>query len=126
MPTFLEKAQGKRSTASDLFPQHTGEVELSAKPSTKGDKRDGQGRFLPGTKGGSGNPYSKTINKLRGVLLQAVTEADMRDVVTALVDKAKSGDTMAIKILLDRVFGPSVAGDLFSRIEQLEKTITKG
>ncbi len=97
-----------------------------ASPSTKGSnggKRDTKGRFVPGNKAGSGNPYSKTINKLRGVLLQAVTEADMRAVVLALIDKGKSGDVGASKVLLDRVFGPPVSGDLLSRIEQLEKRI---
>ncbi len=103
----------------------TPKKQPQGKPSTKGVKRDSNGRWLPGTKGGNGNPYSKTINKLRGVLLRAITEKDMKAVVLALIAKAKQGDVSASKVLLDRIFGPPVSGDLLSRIEQLEKTIAK-
>jgi len=38
-------------------------------------------------------------------MLERVTPDDIAAVVEALVNKAKSGDTAAMKLLLDRVFG---------------------
>jgi len=96
-------------------------------PSTKGaNGRDAQGRFITGWTGGPGNPFSAQVNKLRSVLIGSVTQKDMKLVVAALIGKAKDGDTTAIKILLDRVFGPPISADLLSRIEELERTIKKG
>ena len=96
-------------------------------PSTKGDngiRRDPKsGQFRKGNRGGSGNPFAKTINRLRGVLLNAITESDMRDVVMTLVEKARGGDIGAIKVLLDRLLGPPVSADLLARLENLEEKI---
>lgn len=92
-------------------------------PSAKGVKRDAKGRWLPGTKGGTGNPYAKRVNKLRGALLDAITEDDMREVIRAMVDQALGGDVAAAKVLFDRVLGPPVEADLLMRIEALEEQI---
>lgn len=54
-------------------------------------------------KGRSGNPSGKprgTVSKT--TRLRRSLEKDLPDVLAALVDQAKSGDTQAIKILLDR------------------------
>jgi hypothetical protein len=89
-------------------------------------KRDAQGRFLPGNKGGPGNPFAKRVSLLRKALLKAITEEDFIEVVGALVEKAKGGDVAAAKILFDRTLGPPIAADLLERIEQLEQQITGG
>ena len=89
-------------------------------------KRDERGRFLPGNKGGPGNPYAKRVAALRRALLGAVSEQDLTDIISALVTKARSGDVAAAKILLDRVFGPPIAADIVERIEALERQITGG
>jgi hypothetical protein len=48
--------------------------------------------------------------KLRSVLLDAVTEKDLQAVAGALIQQAKSGDTIAAKLLLSYVVGrPDVA-----------------
>lgn len=88
-----------------------------------GNGRDEQGRFADGNAGGPGNPYAAQVGRLRSALLSAVTEDDMRDVVLALVGKAKKGDVKAARVLLDRVLGKPVEADLIARIEALEGQI---
>jgi len=78
-------------------------------PSPNGaDGRDQTtGRFLPGNKGGPGNPFASKVARLKSALLEAVDEQDVRDVVASLVQHAKDGDTGAAKVLLDRALGPA-------------------
>jgi hypothetical protein len=45
------------------------------------------------------------VAELREKMLDRVTPDDIAAVVEALVGKAKNGDTAAIKLLFDRVFG---------------------
>jgi len=44
----------------------------------------------------------------------------MREIIEALVAKAKEGDIAAARTLFDRVLGKPVEGDLIERIEALE------
>jgi len=83
-------------------------------------RRDAQGRFLPGTAGGPGNPMAQHVNRLRRALLEAVTEEDMRAVVAALLAQAKGGDVAAAKELLLRCLGRPLESDLLERLEALE------
>ena len=71
--------------------------------------RDEKGRFAQGWKGGPGNPLAKRVAQLRSMILEAVTEEDLRAVVVALIKKAKGGDVMAARELLDRLVGKSAA-----------------
>ena len=83
--------------------------------------RDVKGRFVPGHRSpGPGNPHAAQVSKLRAALLSSVSEEDMREVIAKLVELAKSGDTRAIRELLDRVLGRPVEADLIERIAQLE------
>ena len=68
-------------------------------------KRDKLGRFQPGTRGGPGSPHAKRVSELKSTVVNAVTEADLRDVVRALIKKAKGGDISAAKLLFDRLLG---------------------
>jgi hypothetical protein len=45
---------------------------------------------------------------------------DLRDVVVALLARAKAGEIAAVKELLQRLVGPPVELDLIQRIEDLE------
>jgi len=83
--------------------------------------RDERGRFVGGNSCGKGNPHAKRVARLRASLLEAVTPADVRAVVRTLVAQAKSGDVMAAKVLLERVFGPACALDYEARLVELEK-----
>ena len=93
-------------------------------PSTTGAiGRDSSGRFAPGNSLARGNPYARRVAKLRSAMLDAVSEEDMRDVIGAMLSKAKEGDTAAARILLDRCLGPSEASDVLERVEQLEQLV---
>lgn len=88
--------------------------------------RDAQGRFAKGNKGGPGNPLSKRISKLRTALIEAVSPADMRAIVAALIEKAKTGDVIAARVLFDRVLGKPLEHDILERVERLEEALAKG
>lgn len=93
-------------------------------PSPNGPNgRDGAGRFLPGNGGGPGNPYAKRVAALRGAMLDAVTEDDVRAILGKLVELAKDGSAQAAKEVLDRCLGRAVEADLIERLEQLEEAL---
>lgn len=75
-------------------------------PSPNGTNgRDELGRFANGNAGGPGNPHAASVARFRRVLLEAVTDADMLEVVGVLVERAKAGDRWAVCELLDRCCG---------------------
>ncbi len=47
----------------------------------------------------------------------------MAEIVEKLVEKAKTGDLAAIKLLLDRTLGPAVEMDILARLEALEERL---
>ncbi len=67
--------------------------------------RTASGKFARGNPGGPGNPNAQRTADLRALLMQTVTENDLRTVLNKLVRLAKGGDLAAIRELLDRVFG---------------------
>lgn len=82
--------------------------------------RTPDGRFAPGNAGGPGRPRGGAIAEHRQALLEAITPADVKAVVQALVDAAKGGDVQAAKVLFDRVFGRVTDTETLERIERLE------
>jgi hypothetical protein len=82
--------------------------------------RDASGRFAKGNPGGPGPAFPRRVAELRAAILDAVTPADVIDVIRALVKAAKSGDVAAAKVFLDRVLGTPLAVDVLERIEELE------
>ncbi len=62
---------------------------------TTAEGRDSHGRFAKGWKGGTGNPHARRVGQIRSVLLDAVTDNDIKAIVKALVDQAKEGDVRA-------------------------------
>jgi ribosomal protein L17 len=54
-----------------------------------------------------------------------VKPQDLREVVLALVSKAKSGDVAAAKEVLQRLLGPPVELDLIDRLAALEQKINE-
>jgi len=87
------------------------------------ENRDTRGRFTQGNKEGRGNPFAHKVNKLRAALLQEVSEKNIRAILKNVVKQAEQGDLAAVKILLDRIFGPPIPADLIQRLEELERTI---
>ena len=63
------------------------------------------GRFAKGNAGGPGNPYARRVARLRGLLLDAVTDEDLKAIVAALVGKARAGDLAAAREVLTRTIG---------------------
>src|SRR5579884_4244620 len=62
--------------------------------------RDSQGRFTKGNPGGPANPFTRQIAGLRRALCNAVTEQDIQDIAQILLAKTRTGDLLAIKLLL--------------------------
>ena len=69
-------------------------------PSPNGSNggRNANGRFAKGNSGGPGNPYGREVARIRAVMLQSVSDEDLRGVVAALVSRAKSGDVTVCEV----------------------------
>ena len=100
---------------------------MSETPSPNGANggRGAGGRFARGNAGGPGNPYAAKVAELRKAALEAVTATDMREVVAALLVKAKTGDVPAVRELMERTLGKVQEADLMERLEQLEQALAK-
>lgn len=85
--------------------------------------RDAGGRFAIGNAGGPGNPHAKRVAELRTMLLDAVTDDDLRAIIRALVARARDGDLAAIRELLDRIIGRP-AQQVTVEAPRLPQTIT--
>lgn len=77
--------------------------------SNGGSGRDSGGKFTKGWKGGTGNPHARRVGQIRSVLLDAVSDDDIKAIVKALVAQAKEGDVKAAAELFNRLIGR--AGD---------------
>ena len=86
-----------------------GEFPLHETAAAADNGSDARGRFAPGNPGGPGNPFARRVAELRKVLLQAVSEEDLRVVAEQLVVKAKMGDLAATKLLFQYVLGKPAA-----------------
>jgi len=67
--------------------------------------RDAAGRFAAGNKAAKGNPFARRVARLRSVLLDAVSDEDLRQIAQGLVRRARNGDAAAAKVLLAYVLG---------------------
>lgn len=67
-------------------------------------KDPGNGRFTKGNRLG-GNRYAGQIARMRSALYQALTAADMKAVVRAMVKQAKGGNVAASKLLMSYGLG---------------------
>lgn len=75
------------------------------------DNHRPNGKFAPGNKLGVGNPHAQKVHKLRAALLQAVTETDIYDIVTTLIEQARAGDVASAREVLDRTIGKPKDGN---------------
>jgi hypothetical protein len=71
--------------------------------------RDARGRFTAGNAGGPGNPFARRVAELRKILLETVTDEELRIVAGQLMVKAKMGDLAATKLLFQYVLGKPAA-----------------
>ena len=99
-------------------------------PSTNGGddpwKRKPTGRFGPGNKGGPGNVLAKKSADLRTAMYASVSTDDVLEIMSALVEAAKSGNITAAREVLDRVVGKPVEADIQEKIAELERIISGG
>lgn len=83
----------------------------SPAPTANGNHQP-NGRFAPGNRAGTGNPFARQVAALRQALLDSVTAADVAEVAQALLARAKQGDVAAAKLLLSYLVGkPEPAPD---------------
>lgn len=80
-------------------------ITATDRPSPNGYNRDNRGRFAEGNPGGPGNPLAKRTAEVKQAFLNAVTPDDVGDIARKLVEQAKAGDTVAARIVLDRILG---------------------
>ena len=92
-------------------------------PTAKTAGRGSDGRFAPGNPGGPGRPPAATVHEHRTALVEAITPEDVRDIMAALVLKAKSGDIAAARLVLERIFGRVTDTETLERIENLENRL---
>ena len=71
--------------------------------------RDQQGRFAPGNKLGTGNPFARQVAALRKAFLDGVTAEDIAAIAAALLARAKEGDVAAAKVVLAYTVGKAEA-----------------
>lgn len=63
------------------------------------------GKFAKGNRLGKGNPHAAKVAKLRTALIKAVDADDLTAIIKKLVERAKAGDVIAAREILDRCLG---------------------
>lgn len=91
-----------------------------------GSHRDERGRFRPGCPGGPGRPEAGSVQLLRDELFRTVSPERFKRVLSALLEKAESGDVQAARVVLDRTLGAPLPADVLERIDALEQQIQDG
>ncbi len=85
--------------------------------------RDAGGRFTAGNKASKGNKNAKRVAELRSALMAAVRSKDVKQILEALIEAAKKGDTVAAREVLDRTLGKPSQSDVMERLEKLEQLL---
>jgi hypothetical protein len=97
----MSKSNSRPEQACDQTQPPHGEDQQAA----ENTGRDRGGRYIGGNAGGPGNPFARRVAQLRAVLLETVTDEELRIVAGQLMVKAKFGDLAAIKLLFQYVLG---------------------
>ena len=67
--------------------------------------RETNGRFAKGNRGGPGNPHARQVAALRQAALEAVGPEQIKEIMNALVFKARTGDIAAARLVLSYTLG---------------------
>lgn len=93
-------------------------------------KRLANGRFAVGNSGGPGNPHARRTAHIKRVLLDAVSDDDLRGILRALIAQAKEGNAKAAEIVLGRLLGKVTAepldADLGMEVTERERPFPLG
>ena len=95
-------------------------VRLTPTPAGQNGRDPTTGKFLRGNPGSKGNPLNGRANKIRCVLLAALTDEQAKKIADRLIRMATAGDMAAIRELFDRTIGKSPAFEILERLEKLE------
>ena len=90
------------------------------------DKRNSNGTFAKGNKGGTGNPYARKVAAIRTKMMEAVSDEDIEAIILKLVEDAKNGDPVARKELLDRLIGKPIDSPHPDELDSHETKIKAG
>lgn len=96
-------------------------------PSNEG-RDPSTGRFVPGWKGGTGNPQAAKVARMRATILEAIGVDDgarLKAVIAAMLDKAESGDVQAARLVVEYAIGKPLEHDMLERVESLESMLTE-
>lgn len=85
-------------------------MQKSPSPNGKNGQRDAHGRFAKGNKGGPGNPYARQVANVRSLILEMVSEKDLRSIIKSLITSAQNGNIQAARELLNRLIGRPLEG----------------
>lgn len=69
------------------------------------DGRDAKGRFIKGHKGFGGRPKRDTEEKYLRVFSDTVSEDDLKDIILAVMARAKAQDMVAARLILEYTLG---------------------
>ena len=84
---------------------------------------DARGKFAKGNKFGTGNPLNRRTQRIRAILLGALTDQQAQKIANRLIRMAAGGNLPAIKELLDRTIGKPPAFEILERLEELEALV---
>jgi hypothetical protein len=95
-------------------------------PHTVTPGKDAKGRFLPGNKIGhksGGSSIASMASTLRTALVKSVSTGDMKEIMQAMVRRAKEGDSVCARVVLGYTVGEPQPYDLIERICYLEEML---
>src|ERR1700687_3237846 len=101
----MSKSKSRPEQVCDQMQPPLAEEQQAADPSG----RDTRGKYATGNPGGPGNPFARRVAQLRAILVETVTDEELRIVAGQLMVKAKFGDLAAIKLLFQYVLGKPAA-----------------
>lgn len=82
--------------------------------------RSTNGRFAMGNAGGPGNPLARRTGHIKLVLLDAVTDDDLRAIVKSLIEQAKAAE-LVFNRLLGKATAEPLAGDAEVELSEQEQ-----
>jgi hypothetical protein len=86
--------------------------QANAKTAPGANGRAADGKFAPGNRSAKGNPFGRRLAAMRQAVLNAVSEDDVQEIMSVLLQQAKEGDVAAAKLVLQYAVGkPALASE---------------